>query len=52
MGMLYREIKQALIDIDEMFHILERNPEIQDRPRQAPRGQRGHRALRRRALRL
>nr|WP_240539959.1 ABC transporter ATP-binding protein/permease [Salinarimonas soli] len=32
MGMLYREIKQALIDIDEMFHILERNPEIEDRP--------------------
>jgi ATP-binding cassette subfamily B protein len=36
MGMLYREIKQALIDIDEMFHILERNPEIQDRPGAKP----------------
>jgi ATP-binding cassette subfamily B protein len=32
MGMLYREIKQALIDIDDMFRILEENPEIQDRP--------------------
>ena len=32
MGMLYREIKQALIDIDDMFKILQRNPEIQDRP--------------------
>lgn len=31
MGMLYREIKQALIDIDDMFKIIERNPEIQDR---------------------
>ncbi len=32
MGMIYREIKQALIDIDDMFHILDRNPEIADRP--------------------
>lgn len=31
MGMLYREIKQALIDIDDMFAVLDRNPEIQDR---------------------
>jgi ATP-binding cassette subfamily B protein len=36
MGMLYREIKQALIDIDDMFQILERNPEIQDRPGAKP----------------
>jgi ATP-binding cassette subfamily B protein len=36
MGMLYREIKQALIDIDEMFRILEQNPEIQDRPGALP----------------
>jgi ATP-binding cassette subfamily B protein len=36
MGMLYREIKQALIDIDDMFQILERNPEIQDRPGARP----------------
>jgi ATP-binding cassette subfamily B protein len=36
MGMLYREIKQALIDIDDMFQILDRNPEIQDRPGARP----------------
>jgi ATP-binding cassette, subfamily B, heavy metal transporter len=36
MGMLYREIKQALIDIDDMFRILERNPEIEDRPGAKP----------------
>jgi ATP-binding cassette subfamily B protein len=36
MGMLYREIKQALIDIDDMFKILERNPEIQDKPGATP----------------
>ncbi|HYF53497.1 MAG TPA: ABC transporter ATP-binding protein/permease, partial [Salinarimonas sp.] len=36
MGMLYREIKQALIDIEEMFRILEQNPEIQDRPGALP----------------
>jgi len=36
MGMLYREIKQALIDIDDMFKILDRNPEIQDKPDAKP----------------
>jgi ATP-binding cassette subfamily B protein len=36
MGMLYREIKQALIDIDDMFGILERNPELEDRPGAKP----------------
>jgi ATP-binding cassette subfamily B protein len=36
MGMIYREIKQALIDIDDMFTILHRNPEIADRPGAAP----------------
>ncbi len=36
MGMLYREIKQALIDIDDMFQILDRNPEIQDKPGATP----------------
>ncbi len=36
MGMIYREIKQALIDIDDMFRILHRNPEIADRPDAAP----------------
>ena len=32
MGMVYREIKQAVTDIEAMFHILERNPEIEDQP--------------------
>ncbi|NEU10731.1 ABC transporter ATP-binding protein/permease [Methylobacterium sp. BTF04] len=36
MGMIYREIKQALIDIDDMFLILHRNPEIADRPGATP----------------
>ena len=36
MGMLYREIKQALIDIDDMFRIIEQNPEIQDKPDAKP----------------
>jgi ATP-binding cassette, subfamily B, heavy metal transporter len=36
MGMLYREIKQALIDIDDMFKILEKNPDIEDRPGAKP----------------
>ncbi|MBM6581078.1 ABC transporter ATP-binding protein/permease [Microvirga sp. BT689] len=36
MGMLYREIKQALIDIDDMFMIIDRNPEIQDKPGARP----------------
>jgi ATP-binding cassette subfamily B protein len=32
MGMVYREIKQAVIDIEKMFSILARNPEIKDVP--------------------
>ncbi|GJE56613.1 MULTISPECIES: ABCB family ABC transporter ATP-binding protein/permease [Methylobacterium] len=36
MGMIYREIKQALIDIDDMFRILDQNPEIADKPGAAP----------------
>src|ERR1700755_965231 len=32
MGMVYREIKQAIIDIEKMFEILSREPEIEDRP--------------------
>ena len=35
-GMIYREIKQALIDIDDMFRVLERDPEIRDRDGAAP----------------
>ena len=36
MGMVYREIKQATIDIEEMFQILNRNPEIADKPGAKP----------------
>lgn len=32
MGMVYREIKQAVTDIEQMFDILARSPEIADRP--------------------
>jgi ATP-binding cassette subfamily B protein len=32
MGLVYREIKQAVIDIETMFAILSRKPEIEDRP--------------------
>ncbi|MDO9412365.1 MAG: ABC transporter ATP-binding protein/permease [Pseudolabrys sp.] len=32
MGMVYREIKQAIIDIELMFSILSRDPEIKDEP--------------------
>src|SRR5882724_13638733 len=31
MGMVYREIKQAVIDIEKMFGILARKPEIEDK---------------------
>ena len=32
MGMVYREIKQAIVDIGAMFDILDQNPEILDHP--------------------
>jgi ATP-binding cassette subfamily B protein len=32
MGMVYREIKQAVIDIEKMFDVLGRRPEVRDRP--------------------
>ncbi len=35
LGMVYREIKQALIDTDRMFRLLEQNREIQDSPNAA-----------------
>ena len=35
MGMVYREIKQAVIDIEMMFSILAREPEIKDVARRA-----------------
>ncbi len=36
MGMVYREIKQAVIDIENMFSILAREPEIKDKPGAGP----------------
>jgi ABC-type transport system involved in Fe-S cluster assembly fused permease/ATPase subunit len=36
MGLVYREIKQALIDIETMFSILEKKPEIEDKPDARP----------------
>src|SRR4051795_8793744 len=36
MGMVYREIKQAIIDIEKMFNVLSRDPEIKDIPGAQP----------------
>jgi ATP-binding cassette subfamily B protein len=36
MGMVYREIKQAIIDIEKMFDVLARNPEVKDVPGATP----------------
>jgi ATP-binding cassette subfamily B protein len=36
MGMVYREIKQAIIDIEKMFGVLSRNPEVKDIPGAQP----------------
>ena len=36
MGMVYREIKQAVTDIEQMFEILDRAPEVADRPDAKP----------------
>jgi ATP-binding cassette subfamily B protein len=36
MGMVYREIKQATVDIETMFAILGRDPEIRDKPEARP----------------
>src|SRR4051794_3841789 len=36
MGMVYREIKQAIIDIEKMFGVLSRNPEVKDIPGAKP----------------
>ena len=32
LGMIYREIKQAIVDIEAMFAVLSRDPEIEDAP--------------------
>jgi ATP-binding cassette, subfamily B, heavy metal transporter len=36
LGMVYREIKQAVIDIEKMFGVLSRHPEIKDIPGARP----------------
>ncbi len=36
MGMVYREIKQAIIDIEKMFGVLSKNPEVKDIPGAQP----------------
>jgi ATP-binding cassette subfamily B protein len=36
MGMVYRDIKQAIVDIEAMFTILDQNPDIQDLPGAPP----------------
>src|ERR1700742_2776629 len=36
MGMVYREIKQAIIDIEKMFAVLSRSPEVKDVPGAKP----------------
>src|SRR3954470_7649024 len=36
MGMVYREIKQAIIDIEKMFGVLSRDPEVKDIPGARP----------------
>jgi ATP-binding cassette subfamily B protein len=36
LGVMYREIKQALIDMEKMFGLLQENREIEDRPAAAP----------------
>jgi ATP-binding cassette, subfamily B, heavy metal transporter len=36
MGMIYRELKQALVDIEAMFKLLAEGPEIKDKPGAKP----------------
>ena len=36
MGMIYRELKQALVDVEAMFHLLGETPEVKDKPGAKP----------------
>ncbi len=36
MGMVYREIKQGMVDLEMMFGLLDKNPEIKDKPGAKP----------------
>jgi ATP-binding cassette, subfamily B, heavy metal transporter len=36
MGMVYREIKQAIVDIEKMFDVLTQNAEVEDKPGAKP----------------
>jgi ATP-binding cassette subfamily B protein len=36
MGMVYREIKQGLVDLEAMFALLDEHPEIKDKPGASP----------------
>ena len=51
MGMVYREIKQGLVDLESMFALLDERPEIKDRPGAKPLvADKGANPLRRRDL--
>ena len=47
MGMVYREIKQSLTDIERMMDVLGQKPEVEDRPGATAAGRHGrHHPLR------